>query len=296
MRWVLKAAAKKALSCVPTGRAIDFFIESKVTKSLPVPDASLTWSVQLGAIHIEQLRKYGSVPIENAKFYEFGAGWDLIGPLTFYVMGARDQTLYDIAPNLKLPLINHSLASFYRLEDYIKERTGAATIGLPFSIVREHEISALGMQYIVGDMVKVFSEPAQFDYITSTSVLEHIPIDEIPPILLKCHELLTPGGLISFVVDMRDHYFDFDPSISIHNFLKYPAFTWDLIFNSSLHYQNRLRFPDYLRMIKEANFEIVTHWIQETSLNGAKIHPTMRAKYDDTALAACTLWVVGRRG
>jgi SAM-dependent methyltransferase len=245
-------------------------------------------------MHVDQIRKYGSVGIEHAKFYEFGAGWDLIGPLAFYIMGARDQTLSDIAPNLKLSLINHSLARFHRLADEIREITGATTIPLPPSITSEVEIRPLGMEYIVADLEELSLAPAQFDYITSTCVLEHVPAGEIPPMLRKCYELLKPGGFLCSVVDLQDHYSYFDSSVSVLNFLKYSDFTWDLLFNSPLHHLNRLRFTDHLRMIREANFEIVTYWTKDTPLNVARINPTLRARYDDKALGACTLWVVGR--
>ena len=49
-------------------------------------------------------------------------------------------------------------------------------------------------------------------------------------------------------------------------------------------------------MIKEANFEIVTYWTNDTPLKVARINPTLRAKYDDKALAAYELWVIARRG
>ena len=79
-------------------------------------------------MHMEQIRKYGSVGIEHAKFYEFGAGWDLIGPLAFYIMGARDQTLvgYSSEPEAivnqpllsTLPQIGRRNKRNYRRDDY----------------------------------------------------------------------------------------------------------------------------------------------------------------------------------
>jgi hypothetical protein len=295
MKWVLKAAAKKALSWAPAGRTIDFLIQSKITKTLPVSDETFLSSVRFAAMHIDQARKHGSTPIERAKFFEFGIGWDLVGPLAFYLMGVRDQTLCDISYNLRLSLINHSLATFYRLEDRITKITGAEAIRLPRYISGEREIARLGMRYIVGDMTRVLPVPAQFDYITSISVLEHVPAADVPQIVNKCYSLLKPAGVVSFVIDMRDHYVDFDQSISDHNFLRYSDRAWNMFFNSTLHHQNRLRFTDYLQVIKEARFEIVNYSLWEAPLNGTKIHPSFREKYDDTTLAVTTLCVTARR-
>jgi 2-polyprenyl-3-methyl-5-hydroxy-6-metoxy-1,4-benzoquinol methylase len=151
------------------------------------------------------------------------------------------------------------------------------------------------MRYIVGDMTRVLPVPAQFDYITSISVLEHVPAADVPQIVNKCYSLLKPAGVVSFVIDMRDHYVDFDQSISDHNFLRYSDRAWNMFFNSTLHHQNRLRFTDYLQVIKEARFEIVNYSLWEAPLNGTKIHPSFREKYDDTTLAVTTLCVTARR-
>jgi 2-polyprenyl-3-methyl-5-hydroxy-6-metoxy-1,4-benzoquinol methylase len=181
------------------------------------------------------------------------------------------------------------------LEDRITKITGAEAIRLPRYISGEREIARLGMRYIVGDMTRVLPVPAQFDYITSISVLEHVPAADVPQIVNKCYSLLKPAGVVSFVIDMRDHYVDFDQSISDHNFLRYSDRAWNMFFNSTLHHQNRLRFTDYLQVLKEARFEIVNYSLWEAPLNGTKIHPSFREKYDDTTLAVTTLCVTARR-
>jgi hypothetical protein len=55
---------------------------------------------------------------------------------------------------------------------------------------------------------------------------------------------------------MRDHYSYFDSSLSPYNFLTISDRRWSLV-NSSLHYQNRLRRSDYLRLFEEAGFDVV---------------------------------------
>ena len=57
-------------------------------------------------------------------------------------------------------------------------------------------------------------------------------------------------------VVLEDHYADYDPSITVFNFLKYPDRVW-LLFNNSLHYQNRLRISDYRRIHAATGFGIL---------------------------------------
>lgn len=56
---------------------------------------------------------------------------------------------------------------------------------------------------------------------------------------------------------MRDHYSYFDSALSPYNFLTVSERRWRLV-NSSLHFQNRLRRPDYLELFEQAGFDIVS--------------------------------------
>jgi hypothetical protein len=61
---------------------------------------------------------------------------------------------------------------------------------------------------------------------------------------------------MSLFIDYKDHYSYFDHGISTYNFLQYSDRKWRF-FNPPLHYQNRLRHGDYLRLFQQAGFEIL---------------------------------------
>ena len=74
--------------------------------------------------------------------------------------------------------------------------------------------------------------------------------------------------MLSCRIDLEDHYSRFDRSVSRYNFLRYSDRRWSLV-NSSLHYQNRLRYPDYARLVEGAGFEILRErisWASEEQL------------------------------
>src|SRR5262249_18170743 len=133
------------------------------------------------------------------------------------------------------------------------------------------------------------------DYITSTNTLEHIPPNEIAAILRECHRLLPPEGLMSFRVDYQDHYSYFDRGISAYNFLQYSEHTWKWC-SPSLHYQNRLRHCDYLRLYEEAGFEVVEERCNRGSdadldtIRALRLDARFR-DYDVTELAFRNCWV-----
>ena len=191
-------------------------------------------------------------------FYEFGAGWDLIGPLAFYAFGVENQILIDVRKLLRPSLVNESIEQFKRMASsdgllrqpvkYLNGAEGAFATqlkefyGIDYSAPRDPKHTGF--------------ESGTIDCITSTSTLEHIPLPEIKRLLEECHRVLRHGGIMSFIIDYGDHYSYFDPGISAYNYLRYSDATW-AFFNPSLHYQNRLRHPDYLNLLKAAGFQIL---------------------------------------
>jgi SAM-dependent methyltransferase len=115
------------------------------------------------------------------------------------------------------------------------------------------------------------------DFIHSTDTLEHIPQQHILPILRECFRLLKPGGVISCMIDVQDHYAYFDKNLSPFNFYKYSPLAWKVFFNNRLQYQNRLRPDDYAALFKHAGFDVI-NIETEVAANRAKakdvkIHP-----------------------
>ena len=62
--------------------------------------------------------------LRDAQFYEFGAGWDLAGPLALYCLGANRQILVDLAPCARLELVNGVIVELNRLGEAIPRRPG----------------------------------------------------------------------------------------------------------------------------------------------------------------------------
>jgi 2-polyprenyl-3-methyl-5-hydroxy-6-metoxy-1,4-benzoquinol methylase len=114
----------------------------------------------------------------------------------------------------------------------------------------------LGMTYLApADVAATGLDGQEFDYAHSTSTLEHVPRDEIGPLLTECRRLLRPGGVLTLMIDYNDHYASFDPSCSPYNFLRFSERRWRK-YSPSFHYQNRLRHSDYVRLVELAGFEI----------------------------------------
>jgi SAM-dependent methyltransferase len=256
MRWQHKALAQAALSRLPGGTEL-YYLLQRSTGRLPTGDEACVSIVGYAREHIIVVEQYSPRPLADATFYEFGAGWDLTVPLTFYAMGVERQMLVDVRPLLRAELINHTIEQFQRLAPRLGLRRQPDKL-VPHgrkgvAAVRDY----YGIRYLAPRDARATGLPAgSVDCITSTSTLEHVPSRDIPAILSECRRLLREDGIVSFRVDYQDHYASFDPHISIYNFLQYSERAWAR-YNPPLHYQNRLRHRDYVELFERAGFTLL---------------------------------------
>jgi SAM-dependent methyltransferase len=260
MRWVAKAALQRGLGVLPQGERLNYVFQRHVLRSLPAGDAALRRKFSRALQHLGVYREHGvSVPPEEATFYEFGAGWDLAIPLAYALLGVGRQVLVDIRPSARLELVNDSLASFERLRPELATEAGSELRPLGELLRSLEELEPrFGIRYLAPcDARSTGLADGSIDFASSTDTCEHIPEDDLAAIFLETRRLLGPGGAFSCRIDLQDHYAYFDRSLSRYNFLRFSEGTWRVV-NSPLHFQNRLRAPDYLRLVREAGLELVS--------------------------------------
>lgn len=197
--------------------------------------------------------------VEGRRAYEFGGGWDLAVPLCYWAAGVSDQIVIDIAPHLRLDLVNHSLHRLSMLHGELED-----TLQRPLRRISADGLRTLddltarfGISYLAPrDARETGLVPGSFDLVSSSDTLEHVPRDQLIPILRECGRLLSPIGVMSHLVDMMDHYRYVDPSLTVYNFLRYSSRQWRLL-NSPIEPQNRLRLPDYRAVVGKAQLGII---------------------------------------
>jgi len=256
MNWRWKALLQLALSSVPGGEWLNYIFQTYITKSLPESEAGFVAKVGYARQHIDAIQRYHGRSLDDVTFYEFGAGWDMIIPLAFYGFGVERQILIDIRHLSRPKLINDAIEKYTAWAPYEFLRKPDKRLMAPFDFAATLK-QYYGIDYRAPcDPRRTGLESGSIDCITSTSTLEHIPLEDIKALLLECHRILRDEGLMSCIIDYLDHYSYFDKKISAYNYLQYSDATWAL-FNPALHYQNRLRHRDYLDLFYAAGFEIV---------------------------------------
>jgi SAM-dependent methyltransferase len=294
VRWVAKALLQKGLSGLPQPERANYLLQTHVTHSLPVSERGFRRRFRRAVQHLEAYEEHGpGRPAPEAVFYEFGAGWDLAVPLSLWSLGVGRQIVVDLRPNVRLALV---AASLDRL------RAGGAGTGRelrdpgPASVESTSDLERrFGIRYLAPRDARATGLPSGcIDFVSSTSTLEHVPAEELVPLLAECRRLLRPDGAISCRIDLSDHFSHFDSTVGPYNFLRYGERTWRLL-NSRLLYQNRLRRPDYLRAFAEAGLTVVAEraWRPQEPRLPDELAPRFRA-YGPDDLAVQKLRLVAR--
>ncbi len=257
MNWKYKALAQRALSTVPYGVHVNSLLSRHVTKTMPRSDAEFIEIVARAKDYSDAFRKYSERNIADAVCLEIGAGQDFAIPLAMYAFGVNHHILLDIQRLVSWKLVNDTIEKIQRLGAQL----GMTRIPDRHANGRRDLLSILkdsyGMDYRAPCHARSTGlDSESVDLITSTAVLQHVPLEEIRAMMGECRRLLRRGGLVCHLIGYHDHYADFDRKISVYNFLQYSDKAWRL-YSPALQYQNRLRHRDYVELAQAAGFEVV---------------------------------------
>jgi SAM-dependent methyltransferase len=277
VRWLAKAMLQDVLSHTPGGERLNYVLQRRILHTLPLSAEGFRGKASRALEHFAAFRQFVGVEPAAASFYEFGAGWDLTIPLTYYALGVERQTLVDVRPLARLELVEHTIGMFDQFG--VAADQPLRPLGRPHVGSVEELRERFGIEYLAPrDAGDTGLPSGSFDFISSTDTLEHIPERDLRRVLAECRRLLKTDGVLSSRVDLEDHYSHFDRSLSDFNFLRFGDRTWHLL-NPPLHYQNRLRYPDYLRLLRGTGFELLaerTSRVSDSELERLRLAPRFR--------------------
>ena len=258
MNWRTKALAFNMFDRAPFGHEIYYLVQRRVTKTIPRVLNPTAFTARWFVEHARVLGEHApSGEIGSLSLFEFGAGWDLYGNCVAWCLGAERQTVYDLTRWAKPDQINVVL-------EHLRREPPPGAVRVPATLLPTRGpfepdlLRAYGIDYRApADAGATALPDGSIDAVSTTSVLEHIPVEQIVRILTECHRLLSPGAVMSHVIDYSDHFAHSDPLITPYNFLSMSAEHWRR-YNPGIHYQNRLRHADYAGLFEKTGFKILS--------------------------------------
>ena len=261
--WIAKAAVQGAVSRLPQSHRLNGLLQRYVTRSLDLDEPRFLEKWEQAARHLRAWRQHGSRRRLPGTVVELGTGWYPIVPLGLALSGATQVLSFDVAPLLREDRVRRTLRVYEglarrgALPDLQSDAADRIAQVLRRSAGKSAEwlLAAFGVQVRRADARDTRIADGSVDLFISNNTLEHIPRQELAEILAEFHRIGRPAAVMSHFIDMADHYAGFDPSINVLNFLQYSERQWEL-FNNALHYQNRLRLPDYRDLHRDADWAI----------------------------------------
>lgn len=257
INWKLKSYLFKCIEVFSLHNFL-YFIQKNITRRAKVRITELNENWITHKKNIE--------PLKEASVLEFGAGKSLQQNiyLSYYI---KNQTVIDLFPMLDTKLATEASIQISKICPFIQAH-------------HLENIEDLHRHYRIKYMAPVDLENSPFadntfDACISTNTLEHIPLENIINIFSELKRIVRSQGLISAVIDYSDHYSHTDRRIGRLNYLKFSHEKFKK-YNHTIHYQNRLRHYDYLKIFKNLNYEVV----KETCSNFAELPNIISDQFD----------------
>lgn len=283
MHWKLKNLAFKVLAVAPGGKRLHSVGQALVTRRRRMVIGK---SVRTYSHHVEEMEKHGGV--RGKVVMEFGSGRNLIAVLLLSAAGAGRVYAFDIERLATTELVNDAIAQARELNlPWVGEDPWPFVSDLDADLQSRYRIHYRAP----GDAASTGLADDSVDWICSTATLEHIPPAAIESIMTEARRILKPDGYSSMIIDYHDHYSSTDKSITPYNFYQYSEDEWRR-YNPRMHYVNRLRHSDFVKIFQRLGFEI-DKCREMTPPNSAELISKVRIaddfhKYDAQDLAITT--------
>jgi len=295
-KWQRRVLVYKLFGRLPYGNRLFDLVRATVGLNRNFDISRRHYSI----VEMSDMLAQAGKSVEGKQLVEIGAGWHPVLPALFYGMGAARIVMTDIVKHIQQSYVEQTLDYLIAHADEI-----AQTVGVPANQLstRWQTLHPKGKawdrvwhtQGIHYDAPFNFMEtrwPANsVDMIYSNSCISYIPFSTLKKIFQESVRILKPGGWIAHNLMPYDDYASNDASITPLNFLRYDAKTWERIGNCALHYQNRCRPADYLKLAERYGLRVLfskrrQHHLSVTMLDRHQLDAAFRDLSEEELLCA----------
>ena len=308
--WLLKAVTQRLIGALPNPHFWNGLLQTRITGSIRLASRSIRGEagrVPKAARYLRALRQ--ATPCDFTAL-ELGTGWFPVVPIGLFLCGASQVWTWDITEHLRLDRVRFVLESFLRLDAASALRRHLPDVR-PERFNKLREVAAdrslttparllerLSIEYRIGDATHSGIAPGSVDLVTSSAVLEVLPIEALTPLFGEFLRVAATEAVMSHRIVMSDYYASFDCHITPLNFLKFSDRTWRWLNNPIVPF-NRLRITDYRRVLRDVGFKIIDETVVDrcdaSMLAKINLAPRFRC-YPEEDLLVLQAWVAATPG
>jgi SAM-dependent methyltransferase len=247
--WRLKVLIQFLLALLPGGEKINYLLQyttrthSRGKKAKRVVE--MIKKIQFICQYVE---------IEGKTIVEIGTGWDAIGAVLFYLMGAKICYTYDHVPHVRFKLVRQLVSL---IENHLAEIQSIVSIPAPVlqdrllklkNTARLQDLFSCAniIYFAPGDATKTGLPGKSVDVVFTYAVLEHVPEETIHALNAESKRIIKKEGIAYHLIGLHDHYVKVSKKISKVNFLKYSEKWWAFWVKNKISYHNRLREKQFI--------------------------------------------------
>lgn len=300
VKYCVTAAALKVFSASPQTRALYRWLgnargnKRRAFEQMPGyyferVDRMLRLSKNLGVVK------------DGDRVLEFGTGWlhwEAITTCLFFDIGG---VLYDVWDNRQMEglknYLKHLEPELDRLNIDSARKSRAHRLISEIRGINDYDClyELLGFEYVVDpDGVLAPIEKGAFDLVVSGGVLEHIYARDSGDIVSAMSTALKPGGWSVHSINIRDHLYQYDMTVSPKQYLQYSDSTWRLCFQNDVQYINRIQRSDWLRLFESAGLTFVEEEVDAVDLSRVTLARQYQ-QYSSVDVNCCGLRIVHRK-
>jgi hypothetical protein len=299
MRYMSAAAALKMVSIAPA-RPLYRRLGNRVGARRRASSAiDAQPSNYLGrAKRVLDLAKEHRLVTDGARLLEIGTGWVHWEATILRLFYDLEATLVDVWDNRQLAAYKAHLSEIDRYintglgMDRTRSRHAHALVAKMLAARSFNELyETAGFTYLVDPTGTLDCLPdASFDFIVSSTVLEHVRRETLPTFLKNTERILRDGGRSYHAIDLGDHLSYYDPKAHPKQYLAYGERTWKLLFENRVQYFNRLQLPEWLSLFAQTDLTLVTCTQASRPLQGLRVARQFRRfSHDDLGVETVAL-------
>lgn len=248
-----------------------------------------------GDLLVDLIRKYDALH-DGDRLLEIGTGW--MHWFALYAALHYDLRLvgFDVWDNRQLSALQ---AAAKKLRPVLAQREASPRVLARLdSILAAQDMDDLyrrmRFEYVVEpDGSLAAFDDRSFDSVISFHVLEHVPRENVPTLLLHMHRVLKPGATMIHQIGIDDHLAHYDHHASKKQYLKYSDRTWRALFENRVQYFNRLQASEWERLFADAGFTLLERIAETADVQALRVHP--RFQHLPPQDHACTILTLVHR-